>query len=616
MNNEADNLFFQTREIPDPDQRIAFLQQACGDDSVILGKVLKLLADEERAEAYFGDSASPDLSNDRTVAMATGEVAGSREHAGLVIGRYKLLQHIGEGGFGSVWMAEQTEPVTRRVALKIIKQGMDTHEVIARFEAERQALAMMDHTNIARVFDAGATQEGRPYFVMELVKGMPVTQFCSERKLTTRQRLELFGDICSAVNHAHQKGIIHRDLKPSNVMVTLHGDQAVPKVIDFGIAKATESKLTEKTLFTRFDQFIGTPAYMSPEQAALSGLDIDTRADIYALGALLYELLAGQAPFDAKSLISAGYDEMRRIIQEDDPPKPSLRFSSANATDRDRIRTTHGAESQNLERTLKGDLDLIVMKAIDKDRSRRYETANDFAADIRRYLANEPVSAAAPSIRYRCLKFARRNKGVIVVAGTCAAVLVAATGVSTWQAIRATSAEHRVSGLLDESKIRQQELNETVELLTESTEELTSHMRRFVIGTWDIQFELDEERGKREMGAQEWALFKGFFSGFAGDLSSQLEFKEDGSSKGATIHPSFLQSMTPHENLDAARDGQWDLISQVGKQTTVKVTNRGMGGIRRTTEFTVTVLDSDTLQMEDARFADQPIKPFIFKRIK
>jgi serine/threonine protein kinase len=613
MNKEADSIFFSAREIDDPEQRLAFLQEACGNVPALLGKVQELLAAEGQAEAYFGDSVVDD---DRTVAMAPGEMAGQLEHAGLVIGRYKLLQKIGEGGFGSVWMAEQTEPVTRRVALKIIKQGMDTHEVIARFEAERQALAMMDHPNIARVFDAGATPQGRPYFVMELVKGMPVTQFCIERKLTTRQRLELFGDICSAVNHAHQKGIIHRDLKPSNVMVTLHGDQAVPKVIDFGIAKATESKLTEKTLFTRFDQFIGTPAYMSPEQAALSGLDIDTRVDIYALGALLYELLAGQPPFDAKSLISAGYDEMRRIIQEDEPPKPSLRFSTAHATDRNRISTTHGAASQNLARTLKGDLDLIVMKAIDKDRSRRYETANDFAADIRHYLANEPVSAAAPSVRYRFQKFARRNKGAILVAGTFAAVLVVATGVSTWQAFRATAAERRVSGLLDESKTRQQELHETVTLLTESTTELTSHMRRFVIGTWDFKFELDEERGKREMEAGEWAFFKSFLSNLAGDFSSQLKFKEDGSSEGSTTFPALLKSLAPHENLDAPRDGQWDLISQIGKKTTVKVTNRGMGGIRNTTEFTVTVLDSDTLKLENTQLEDQPFKPFIFKRIK
>ena len=255
------------------------------------------------------------------------------------------------------------------------------------------------------------------------------------------------------------------------------------------------------------------------------------------------------------------------------------------------------------------------MKAIDKDRSRRYETANDFAADIGRYLANEPVSAAAPSIRYKFRKFARRNKGTIVVAGTFAAVLVAATGVSAWQAIRATSAEVRVSGLLVESEAQQKELKETVELLTTTTKELTKHMRDFLIGTWNFQFELDEERGKREMGAQEWALYKGLFSGFTGDLSSHLEFKKDGSSEGVTIYPSFLQSLAPHENLNAARDGKWDL-SQIGKETTVKVTTRGLGGLADITEFTVTVQDSDTLQMEDTRLKDQPIKPFIFKRVK
>ena len=252
------------------------------------------------------------------------------EQSGDRIGRYRLLQQIGEGGFGVVWMAEQVEPVTRRVALKIIKAGMDTREVIARFEAERQALAMMDHPNIAKVLDAGATDKGRPFFVMELVKGIPITQFCDEQQLTTRQRLELFADVCSAINHAHQKGVIHRDLKPSNVLVTLHGDKPVPKVIDFGIAKATQGRLTDKTLFTRFEQFVGTPAYMSPEQTALCGLDIDTRSDIYALGILLYELLTGKPPFDAEVALSAGYEEMRRIIREVEPPKPSTRLSTCH----------------------------------------------------------------------------------------------------------------------------------------------------------------------------------------------------------------------------------------------------------------------------------------------
>ncbi len=258
-------------------------------------------------------------------AVATLDIGRSTEQPGTIIDRYKLLQQIGEGGFGTVWMAEQTEPVSRRVALKVIKLGMDTREVIARFEAERQALAMMDHPNIARVLDAGATDAGRPYFVMELVKGIPITQYCDERQLSLRERLALFGDVCSAINHAHQKGVIHRDVKPSNVMVTLHGDKPVVKVIDFGVAKATQGKLTDKTLFTRFEQFIGTPVYMAPEQASLSGLDVDTRSDIYALGILLYELLTGKPPFDSKSLAAAGYEEMRRIIREVEPPRPSMR---------------------------------------------------------------------------------------------------------------------------------------------------------------------------------------------------------------------------------------------------------------------------------------------------
>jgi tetratricopeptide (TPR) repeat protein len=311
---------------------------------------------------------------------------------------------------------------------------MDTKQVLARFEAERQALAMMDHPNIAKVLDAGATLGGRPYFAMELVKGVPITEFCRDQKFGPRRRLELFKDVCSAVNHAHQKGIIHRDLKPSNVMVTLHGDKPVPKVIDFGIAKATQQKLTDKTLFTRFEQFLGTPVYMSPEQAAMSGLDIDTRSDIYSLGVLLYELLAGQPPFDPKTLLSAGYDEMRRIIKEDEPPKPSTRLTQSLASPgQDMIHRIPPS-------ALRGELDWIVMRAIDKDRSRRYETANALAADIGRYLINEPVMAAAPSAIYKVRKFARRNKTAFSVAAAITVVLVVATLVSTWQAVKATRA--------------------------------------------------------------------------------------------------------------------------------------------------------------------------------
>ena len=318
------------------------------------------------------------------------------EGPGTRIGRYKLLQPIGEGGFGSVFMAEQETPVVRKVALKIIKLGMDTKQVIARFEAERQALAMMDHPNIARVFDAGATEIGRPYFVMELVKGIPITDFCNQHHLPAQRRLELFIEVCKAIQHAHQKGIIHRDLKPSNVLVTLHDGTPVPKVIDFGIAKATNQRLTEHTLFTEFRLFIGTPQYMSREQADISGLDVDIRADIYSLGVLLYELLTGSTPFDPKQLSRFAYAEVQRIIREVEPPKPSTRLSTLGAELID-VATRMGTEPKKLNQLVAGELDWIVMKCLEKDRSRRYETANALARDVQRYLADEPIEASPPS---------------------------------------------------------------------------------------------------------------------------------------------------------------------------------------------------------------------------
>jgi serine/threonine protein kinase len=360
------------------------------------------------------------------------------ESEGDRIGRYKLLQEIGEGGFGSVWMAEQLEPVTRRVALKIIKLGMDTREVVTRFEAERQALAMMDHPNIAKVFDAGTTDTGRPFFVMELVKGMPITTYCDDRQLGTRERLALFADVCQAINHAHQKGIIHRDIKPSNIMVTVIGDKPVVKVIDFGIAKAVEGRLTDKTLFTRFEQFIGTPVYMSPEQADPCVPDVDTRSDIYALGILLYELLVGQPPFDATSLASAGYEEIRRIIREVEPVKPSSRLSTATDAERTQLARTRRIEPEMLHHLVEADLDWIVMKAIEKERSRRYDSASALAQDIAHFLADETVSATPPSAGYQFRKFARRHKAALRLAAAFVIVLVAATTISVWQAVRAT----------------------------------------------------------------------------------------------------------------------------------------------------------------------------------
>jgi len=360
------------------------------------------------------------------------------EKLGDTIGRYKLLEKIGEGGFGAVYVAEQREPIRRRVALKIIKLGMDTKQVVARFEAERQALAMMDQPNIAKVLEAGATGTGRPFFVMELVRGVAITDYCDQNQLSTRHRLDLFIQVCQAVQHAHQKGVIHRDIKPSSILVTLHDGVPVPKVIDFGIAKATQGPLTDKTVYTEFRQFIGTAAYMSPEQAEMSGLDIDTRTDLYSLGVLLYQLLTGQTPFDSKELLASGPDEMRRTIREREPMRPSTRLKSLAG---DMLATTakqHGTESLRLVSLVHGDLDWIVMKCLEKDRTRRYESASGLAMDIQRHVNNEPVMARPPSNLYRFQKFVRRNKlacaaAAALLLGVVASALLAGRAIAMYR---------------------------------------------------------------------------------------------------------------------------------------------------------------------------------------
>jgi serine/threonine protein kinase/WD40 repeat protein len=389
------------------------------------------------------------------------------EKPGERIGRYKLLQQIGEGGCGVVYMAEQEQPVRRRVALKVIKLGMDTKQVIARFEAERQALALMDHPNIAKVLDGGATETGRPYFVMELVRGTKITDYCDANNLSTAERLKLFVQVCQAIQHAHQKGIIHRDIKPSNILVTVNDGVPVPKVIDFGIAKATAGPLTDKTLFTAFEQFIGTPAYMSPEQAEMTSLDIDTRSDIYSVGVLLYELLTSKTPFDARELLAAGLEAIRRTIREVEPPRPSTRLSTMVVGELTTTAEHRQTDPPRLIHLVRGDLDWIVMKCLEKDRTRRYETANGLARDIERHLTNEPVVARPPSQLYRLQKLVRRHKMTVVAASAIIAAIIAGAAISTWQALRATKAQRE-----------QQRLRETADLARQKESGLRQNAER------------------------------------------------------------------------------------------------------------------------------------------
>jgi WD40 repeat protein/serine/threonine protein kinase/tetratricopeptide (TPR) repeat protein len=494
---DEEAIFKAAIKLKTPAERDAYLKGACGNNAELLSRLEVLLKAHDEAGDFLE---IPPFDSDATL-----NDFPLSEGPGTVIGRYKLLEKIGEGGMAVVYMAEQKKPIRRKVALKIIKLGMDTKQVIARFEAERQALALMDHPNIAKVLDAGATETGRPYFVMELVKGVSITDYCDKNDLSTKERLDLFISVCSAVQHAHQKGIIHRDIKPSNVMITLHDGEPIPKVIDFGIAKATNQQLTEKTLFTRYAQMIGTPVYMSPEQAEMSGLDIDTRTDVYSLGVLLYEILTGTTPFDAEKLNEAGYGEIQRIIREEEPPRPSTKLSTLgkDLTDISRHRQS---SPDLLTKLIRGDLDWIVMKSLEKNRNRRYATAAEFATDIDRHLNHEPVQAAAPSLFYKAHKFVRRNRVSVMTTATIVAVILAGFIISTIMYLEAEEAgKKEATARIDAEEAGEKEAVARVQAEQASQKEATARVEAEQAKETALQA---REAEKQQRQRAEWLLAK------------------------------------------------------------------------------------------------------------
>jgi serine/threonine protein kinase/tetratricopeptide (TPR) repeat protein len=477
------SIFMAAVAMETPAQRSAYLDEACAGDAALRRRVEALLASHEQASSFLGKTVpeglaerleatrgEPPAAEEAPTSAGDATGSGSADEGQVSrVGPYKLLQEIGAGGMGTVWMAEQTEPIRRRVAVKVVKEGMDSAQVLARFEAERQALALMDHPNIARVLDAGRTPAGRPYFVMELVKGQPITRYCDEQRLGVRERLELFAGVCRAVQHAHQKGVIHRDLKPSNVLVAPYDGVPVVKVIDFGVAKATGQQLTERTLFTGFGALVGTPEYMSPEQAEVNNQDVDTRSDVYALGVLLYELLTGSTPLTRKRAREEALLEVLRAVREEEPPRPSTRLSDSKELPS--IAAQRGAEPARLTKLVCGELDWIVMKALEKDRSRRYETSSALAADVERYLGDEPVLACPPSAWYRFGKLVRRHRGPVVAAAVFVLLLAAGAMGSTLGLVRALDAEQKTRTALEAETAAKQQLRQAMDALTDDVVE-------------------------------------------------------------------------------------------------------------------------------------------------